>query len=56
MRYPLEASLSYRLPALLVLAVFYGVYFVKQWRQSAAASAPCRSGAERMRGPTGWKR
>ena len=33
MRYPLEASLSYRLPALLVLAVFYGVYLVKQWRQ-----------------------
>lgn len=33
MRFPLEAYLSYRLPALLVLAVFYGVYFVKQWRQ-----------------------
>ena len=33
MKYPLEASLSYRLPALLVLAAFYGVYLVKQRRQ-----------------------
>ena len=33
MKYPLEASLSYRLPALLVPAAFYGVYLVKQRRQ-----------------------
>ena len=30
---PLEASLPYRILALLVLAVFYGIYLVKQWRQ-----------------------
>ena len=29
----LEASLPYRILALLVLAVFYGIYLVKQWRQ-----------------------
>ena len=33
MKLPLEASLPYCLPALLVLAVFYGIYFVKQWSQ-----------------------
>ena len=30
---PLEASLPYRILALLVLAVFYGIYLVKQWWQ-----------------------
>ena len=30
---PLEDSLSYQILALLVLAAFYGIYFVKQWRQ-----------------------
>ena len=30
---PLETSLPYRILALLVLAVFYGIYLVKQWRQ-----------------------
>ena len=30
---PLEASLPYRILALLVLAVFYGIYLVKQRRQ-----------------------
>ncbi|MGM9639154.1 MAG: methyltransferase family protein [Butyricicoccaceae bacterium] len=30
---PLEAHLPYRLLALLVLALFYGVYLVKQWTQ-----------------------
>ena len=30
---PLEASLPYRILALLVLTVFYGIYLVKQWRQ-----------------------
>ena len=30
---PLETSLPYRILALLVLAVFYGTYLVKQWRQ-----------------------
>ena len=33
MNLPLEVSLPYRLLALLVLAVFYGIYLVKQWRQ-----------------------
>lgn len=33
MKLPLEASLPYHLLALLVLAVFYGIYLVKQWRQ-----------------------
>ena len=33
MKISLEAYLSYRLLALLVLAVFYGIYLVKQWRQ-----------------------
>ena len=33
MKLPLEASLPYRILALLVLAVFYGLYLVKQWRQ-----------------------
>ncbi|MGN0996992.1 MAG: methyltransferase family protein [Candidatus Ventricola sp.] len=33
MKLPLEESLPYRLLALLVLAVFYGIYLVKQWRQ-----------------------
>ena len=33
MKLPLEESLPYRLPALLVLALFYGVYLVKQARQ-----------------------
>ena len=32
MKLPLEASLPYRLLALLVLAAFYGVYLAKQWR------------------------
>lgn len=33
MKYPLEASLDYRLCALLALAVFYGVYFAKMLAQ-----------------------
>ena len=33
MKLPLEVSLPYRLLALLVLAVFYGIYLVKQWVQ-----------------------
>ena len=33
MNLPLEVSLPYRLLALFVLAVFYGFYLVKQWRQ-----------------------
>ena len=33
MNLPLEVSLPYRLLALFVLAVFYGIYLVKQWRQ-----------------------
>ena len=33
MKLPLEASLPYHLLALLVMAVFYGIYLVKQWRQ-----------------------
>ena len=33
MNLPLEVSLPYRLLALFVLAAFYGIYLVKQWRQ-----------------------
>ena len=33
MKLPLEVSLPYRLLALLVLAVFYGIYLGKQWVQ-----------------------
>ena len=33
MKFPLEKYLPYRLLALLVLAVFYGIYLVKQWMQ-----------------------
>ena len=33
MKLPLEAAIPYRLLALLVLAVFYGIYLVKQWGQ-----------------------
>lgn len=33
MNLPLEEYISYRLLALFVLAVFYGLYLVKQWRQ-----------------------
>ena len=33
MKLPLEASLYFRILALSVLAVFYGIYLVKQWRQ-----------------------
>lgn len=29
----MEASLPYRLLALLVLAAFYGIYLAKQWAQ-----------------------
>lgn len=30
---PLEEYIDYRIMALLVLAVFYGIYLLKQWRQ-----------------------
>ena len=33
MNLSLEVSLPYRLLALFVLAVFYGIYLIKQWRQ-----------------------
>ena len=33
MKIPLEEVLSYRILALLVLAVFYGTYLIKQWWQ-----------------------
>lgn len=33
MKLPLEASLPYRILAVLVLVVFYGIYLIKQWRQ-----------------------
>ena len=33
MKLPLEDSFTYHIPALLVLAVFYGIYLIKQWRQ-----------------------
>ena len=33
MKIPLEEYIPYRIPALIVLAVFYGIYLFKQWRQ-----------------------
>lgn len=33
MKLPLEVSLPYRMLALLILAAFYGIYLIKQWRQ-----------------------
>lgn len=33
MKLLIEEYMPYRLTALLVLAVFYGIYLVKQWRQ-----------------------
>ena len=33
MKIPLEEYIPYRILALLVLAVFYGIYLVKQWMQ-----------------------
>lgn len=33
MKLPLEAFLPYRLLAVLVLTVFYGIYLAKQWGQ-----------------------
>ena len=33
MKIPLEEYIPYRILALIVLAVFYGIYLVKQWRQ-----------------------
>lgn len=33
MKYPLEQYLPYGLLALSVLAVFYGIYLMKQWVQ-----------------------
>ena len=33
MKIPLEEYMPYRILAVLVLAVFYGIYLVKQWRQ-----------------------
>ena len=32
MNLPLEEYIPYRILALIVLAVFYGIYLVKQWR------------------------
>ena len=47
MNLPLEEYIPYRLLALFVLAVFYGIYLVKQWRQKRVESVQCKSGAER---------
>ena len=33
MKIPMEEYIPYRILALIVLAVFYGIYLVKQWRQ-----------------------
>ena len=33
MKIPLEVYIPYSIPASIVLAVFYGIYLVKQWRQ-----------------------
>ena len=33
MKIPLEEYIPYRISALIVMALFYGIYLVKQWRQ-----------------------
>ena len=33
MKIPMEEYIPYRILALIILAVFYGIYLVKQWRQ-----------------------
>ena len=33
MKIPMEEYIPYRISALIVLALFYGIYLVKQWRQ-----------------------
>lgn len=33
MNFPIEQKLSYRIPALVVLGIFYGIYFVKMYIQ-----------------------
>lgn len=50
-----EERLPYALPALLVLAVFYGIYFGKVLAQKRRASGPGRSGAERKNPFTRWR-
>ena len=47
MKLPLEASLPYRLLALLVLAAFYGVYLAKQWRQKRRGIQTMQIGREK---------
>lgn len=46
MKVPWEDKLPCAALALLVLAVFYGIYFAKMLRRSGAASRPGRSDAE----------
>ena len=33
MKIPLEEYIPYRISVLIVMALFYGIYLVKQWRQ-----------------------
>lgn len=47
MEYPVEKVLSYPLLALFVLAVFYGIYFVKMLAQKPAEYGRCKSDSER---------
>ena len=49
MNLPLEEYIPYRILALIVLAVFYGIYLVKQWRQKRVESVQCKSGAEYLK-------
>ena len=44
MNLPLEEYIPYRLLALFVLAVFYGMYLVKQWRQKRRGIRTMQSG------------
>lgn len=47
MTYPLEAFMPYRLLTLLVLAVFYGVYLVKQWSRKRCGIQTVQIGGEK---------
>ena len=44
MKIPLEEYIPYRIPALIVLAVFYGIYLFKQWRQKRRGIRPIQIG------------
>ena len=49
MKIPMEEYIPYRILALIVLAVFYGIYLVKQWRQKRRDIRTMQIGHEKDR-------